>query len=140
MTSLPGRPDPGSSVQPPDAFEHPAPDSHVRALVDVADKQDTEAVAHWYAEVRRHGRQAGRRVTADVVANLADFLRTGTEPERMEAVFTPRQLPPATTRPAKPAPAGPADRAGQPRARRSQARSSPTARTADGTAHSRIWE
>ncbi|MEU3342986.1 hypothetical protein [Streptomyces sp. NPDC006668] len=50
--------------------------------------------------------QLGRRVTADVVANLVDFLRTGTEPERLEALFVPRQLPSATAKPGKPAPAG----------------------------------
>ncbi|MFF8732772.1 hypothetical protein ACF073_40860 [Streptomyces sp. NPDC015171] len=88
-------------------FERPAPDSHVRALVDVAEQQGHEPVAHWYAELRRHGQQLGRRVTADVVANLADFLRTGTEPERLEALFVPRQLPSATTEPRTPAaPAG----------------------------------
>jgi hypothetical protein len=87
-----------------DACERPAPDSRVRALVDAADKQGHEAVAHWYAELRRH--QLGRRVTADVVANLADFLRTGTEPERLDALFVPRQLPSATAKPGKPAPAG----------------------------------
>ncbi|MFF1404962.1 hypothetical protein [Streptomyces sp. NPDC058294] len=84
-----------------DAFERPAPDSHVRALVDVA-KQGHEAVAHWYAELRRHGQQAGHRVTAEVVTNLAGFLLKGTEPERLEALFVPRQLPPA--RPRKPTP------------------------------------
>ncbi|MEU8623198.1 hypothetical protein [Streptomyces sp. NPDC048623] len=89
-------------------FERPAPDSHVRALVDVAEQQGHEAVAHWYAELRRHGQQLGQRVTADVVANLADFLRKGTEPERLEALFVPRQLPPA--KPRKSAPAG--ERAG----------------------------
>ncbi|MFG3399171.1 hypothetical protein [Streptomyces parvus] len=78
-----------------DACERPAPDSHVRTLVDVAETQGAELVARWYAELRRHGRQAGRRVTADVVANLADFLREGTEPERLDALFTPRQLAPA---------------------------------------------
>lgn len=78
-----------------DAFERPAPDSHVRALVDVTELQGAEAVARWYAELRRHGQQAGRRVTAEVVANLADFLRKGAEPERLEALFVPRQLPPA---------------------------------------------
>ncbi|WP_422126914.1 hypothetical protein [Streptomyces misionensis] len=87
-----------------DAFERPAPDSHVRALVDVAEQQGHKAVAHWYAELRRHGQQLGRRVTADVVANLADFLRSGTEPERLEALFVPRQLPPS--KPRKSAPAG----------------------------------
>ncbi|MFI1840330.1 hypothetical protein [Streptomyces olivaceoviridis] len=89
-----------------DAFERPAPDSHVRALVDVAKQQGHHAVAHWYAELRRHGQQTGRRVTADVVANLADFLRTGTEPEQIEALFVPRQLPPATAKTVKPTPAG----------------------------------
>ncbi|MEU6603292.1 hypothetical protein [Streptomyces flaveolus] len=91
-----------------DAFERPAPDSHVRALVDAAEQQGHQAVAHWYAELRHHGRRAGLRVTADVVANLADFLRTGTEPEQIEALFVPRQLPPAKTR--KPTPA---ERAGR---------------------------
>ncbi|MEU9797192.1 hypothetical protein AB0E27_42800 [Streptomyces sparsogenes] len=81
-----------------DVCERPAPDSHVRALVDVAEKQGCEPVAHWYAELRRHGQQAGHRVTADVVANLADFLRSGTEPQRLEALFVPRQLPPAAPR------------------------------------------
>ncbi|MFD5064527.1 hypothetical protein [Streptomyces sp. NPDC058394] len=85
-----------------DACERPAPDSHVRALLDVAEAQGHKAVAHWYAELRRHGQQTGRRVTADAVANLADFLRTGTEPERLEPLFAPRQIQPA---PAKPAPA-----------------------------------
>ncbi|MFH9677403.1 hypothetical protein ACH4L5_34765 [Streptomyces sp. NPDC017405] len=89
-----------------DTWERPAPDSHVRALVDAADKQGHEPVAHWYAELRRHGRQTGRRVTADVVANLAGFLRSGTEPEQIEALFVPRQLSPA--KPRKPAPAAPA--------------------------------
>ncbi|MGW2585405.1 hypothetical protein ACWCYZ_29505 [Streptomyces virginiae] len=83
-----------------DACEQPAPDSHVRALLDVAQAQGQEPVARWYAEVRRHGRQAGRRVTAEVVANLADFLRSGAEPERLEAFFAPRQL---TAKPRKPA-------------------------------------
>ncbi|MFI7329657.1 hypothetical protein ACIBQ3_34090 [Streptomyces rubiginosohelvolus] len=86
-----------------DACERPAPDSHVRNLVNVAEKQGVELVARWYAELRHHGQQAGRRVTADVVANLAGFLREGTEPERMDALFTPRQLAPAR-KPSKPAP------------------------------------
>ncbi|MFD7719004.1 hypothetical protein ACFV6K_24710, partial [Streptomyces sp. NPDC059814] len=90
-----------------DSYERPAPDSHVRVLLDVAEQQGYEAVAHWYAELRRHGQQVGHRVTADVVATLADFLRKGTEPERLEALFVPRQLPPATPR--KPAPAGTAN-------------------------------
>ncbi|GGZ30139.1 hypothetical protein CP967_00025 [Streptomyces nitrosporeus] len=89
-----------------DACERPAPDSHVRALVDVADKQGAESVARWYAELRRHGQQAGRRVTADVVANLADFLREGVEPERLEALFAPRQLAPAAGKPSKSTPGG----------------------------------
>ncbi|WP_146066276.1 hypothetical protein [Streptomyces sp. ZL-24] len=89
-----------------DACERPAPDSHVRTLVDVAEKQGVELVARWYAELRRHGQQAGRRVTADVVANLADFLCKGTEPERLEAFFAPRQLAPSTGKPSKPAPDG----------------------------------
>ncbi|MFE0382184.1 hypothetical protein ACFW1M_43045 [Streptomyces inhibens] len=84
-------------------FGRPAPDSHVRALVDVAEKQGDEPVARWYAELRRRGQDLGRRVTADVVANLADFLRSGTEPERLEALFVPRQIPPA--KPRKPTPA-----------------------------------
>ncbi|MFJ3883343.1 hypothetical protein ACIPW5_38585 [Streptomyces sp. NPDC090077] len=84
-----------------DMCERPAPDSHVRALVDVAEQQGHEAVAHWYAELRRHGQQAGHRVTAEVVANLADYLHKGTAPERLEPFFTPRQLPPS--RPARPA-------------------------------------
>ncbi|MFI0901031.1 hypothetical protein [Streptomyces sp. NPDC020983] len=78
-----------------DVCERPAPDSHVRALVDVADEQGQQAVAHWYEQLRVHGQRHGHRVTADVVANLADFLRTGTEPERLDALFTPRQLPKA---------------------------------------------
>jgi hypothetical protein len=93
-----------------DTCERPAPDSHVRALVDVADKQGAEPVAHWYAELRRHGQQAGHRVTAEVVANLADFLRSGTEPERLETLFVPRQLTPAAAKPGKPAPAGKTER------------------------------
>ncbi|MEW1552190.1 hypothetical protein [Streptomyces tsukubensis] len=95
-----------------DAFERPAPDSHVRALVDVAGAQGHEAVAHWYTELRHHGRQTGQRVTADVVANLADFLRSGSEPERLEALFVPRQLTPAKPRKKPAAPAGPAKSGG----------------------------
>ncbi|MFJ3235702.1 hypothetical protein [Streptomyces sp. NPDC086787] len=90
-----------------DALEGPAPDSHVRALVGVAGKQGHEPVARWYAELRRHGQETGQRVTAQVVANLADFLRSGSEPDRLETLFVPRQLPPATTGPDKPVtPAG----------------------------------
>ncbi|WP_371631836.1 hypothetical protein OG892_39645 [Streptomyces sp. NBC_00341] len=42
-----------------EACERPAPDSRVRALLDVAEAQGHEPVAHWYAELRRHGQQAG---------------------------------------------------------------------------------
>ncbi|MEV7841946.1 hypothetical protein ACFY7N_31020 [Streptomyces albidoflavus] len=75
-------------------FGRPAPDSHVRALVGVAENQGHETVAAWYADLRRHGQELGQRVTADVVANLADFLLSETEPERLEAatLFVPRQL------------------------------------------------
>ncbi|MFD7868109.1 hypothetical protein [Streptomyces sp. NPDC059783] len=76
-------------------FERPAPDSHVRALVDVAEQQGHEPVARWYAELRERGQQLGRRVTADVVANLADYLRGGAEPARLEVLFVPRQIEPA---------------------------------------------
>ncbi|GHJ24438.1 hypothetical protein [Streptomyces albus] len=89
------------AAQIADICERPAPDSHVRALVEVADAQGCEPVAHWYGELRRHGKETGRRVTAEVVANLADFLRSGAEPERLEALFVPRQLPSA--KPRKPA-------------------------------------
>ncbi|MEV4046678.1 hypothetical protein [Streptomyces sp. NPDC049744] len=93
-----------------DVCERPAPDSHVRVLVDVAEKQGAEPVADWYAELRRHGRQAGHRVTAEVVANLAAFLRKGSEPERLEALFVPRQLAPATGKPSEPGGAGRTER------------------------------
>ncbi|MFF3943155.1 hypothetical protein, partial [Streptomyces phaeofaciens] len=83
-------------------------------------------------ELRRHGQQLGRRVTADVVANLADFLRTGTEPERLEALFVPRQLAPATSRARRPRPGAPSSGP----ANRSRAGSSPRARTG----HSKILE
>lgn len=49
-------------------------------------------MAHWYAELRRHSQQTGRRVTADAVANLADFLRTGTDPKRLDPLEEPRNL------------------------------------------------
>ncbi|MFD9684073.1 hypothetical protein ACFWAD_29675 [Rhodococcus sp. NPDC059969] len=84
--------------------ERPAPDSHVRALLDVAGAKGHQTVAHWYAELRRHGQQTGRRVTADAVANLADFLRTGTDPKRLDGLFAPRQIQPAS---------GPSGRAGR---------------------------
>ncbi|MGW2989766.1 hypothetical protein [Streptomyces goshikiensis] len=61
-------------------------------------------MAHWYAELRRHGQQTGRRVTADAVANLADFLRSGTDPKRLDGLFAPRQIQPAS---------GPSGRAGR---------------------------
>ncbi|MDO0929715.1 hypothetical protein QQY24_31825 [Streptomyces sp. TG1A-8] len=72
--------------------ERPAPDSHVRALIDAAEAQGCEAVAHWYAELRRHGMETGRRVTAQVVANLADYLLKGSTPE-LDGLFAPQQLP-----------------------------------------------
>ncbi|MFJ7786975.1 hypothetical protein ACIQY8_30640 [Streptomyces albidoflavus] len=75
-------------------FGRPAPDSHVRALVGVAETRGHETVARWYADLRRHGQELGQRVTADVVANLADFLLSKAKPERLEAaaLFVPRQL------------------------------------------------
>ncbi|MGW9411996.1 hypothetical protein [Streptomyces diastaticus] len=75
-------------------FGRPAPDSHVRALVGVAEIRGHETVASWYADLRRHGQELGQRVTADVVANLADFLLSEAKPERLEAatLFVPRQL------------------------------------------------
>ncbi|BBG20776.1 hypothetical protein RVR_P235 (plasmid) [Actinacidiphila reveromycinica] len=76
-----------------DVWERPAPDSHIRALLGAAESRGHELVAHWYAELCRHGRQAALRVTADVVTNLGDYLRSGADPQ-LETLFVPRQLPP----------------------------------------------
>ncbi|MFJ6015184.1 hypothetical protein [Streptomyces sp. NPDC092952] len=83
-------------------YERPAPDSHVRALVDVAQKHGAEPVATAYTALRRHGTTTGQRVTAKVVNNLAAFLDTGralpaaedqAAPKELEGLFTSRQLP-----------------------------------------------
>jgi hypothetical protein len=80
-------------------WKRSAPDSHVRALVDVAEEQGNEHVAKWYTEVRRHGQEHGHRVTAAVVDNLARYLRSGESPE-LAALFAPRRLtPPAARKP-----------------------------------------
>ncbi|MGW3503018.1 hypothetical protein ACWDMY_20295 [Streptomyces globisporus] len=79
-------------------LKRPAPDSHVRALVDVAELRGAEPVARWYGELRTRGQEIGRRVTADVVANLAEFLRSGEDPASLEALFTPRQIAPPKPR------------------------------------------
>ncbi|MEV6134329.1 hypothetical protein AB0M05_47330 [Streptomyces violaceusniger] len=86
-----------------DTCERPAPDSHVRALVDVAEAQDCETVAQWYAELRRYGKETGRRVTAQVVASLADYLVSESTSEldnmfALDSMFAPRQLPPTKPR------------------------------------------
>lgn len=89
-------------------FGRPAPDSHVRALVDVAAVQSCETAAKWYAELRTHGREAGLRVTAEVVGNLADYLKSGSSAPPLGSLFVPRQLPPAPPKPSKSATAAPA--------------------------------
>ncbi|MFI6143412.1 hypothetical protein ACIBCC_35125 [Streptomyces griseus] len=89
------------AAQIADTFERPAPDSHVRALVAAADLRGAEPVARWYGELRRRGQEIGQRVTADVVANLADFLRTEAEPASLEALFAPRQIAPPKPRKAE---------------------------------------
>ncbi|MGW7594716.1 hypothetical protein, partial [Streptomyces rubiginosohelvolus] len=61
-------------------------------LVDVAEQQGHEQVARLYVELRERGQQLGRRVTADVVANLADYLAGGAKPKRLEALFVPRRI------------------------------------------------
>ncbi|MCB5181889.1 hypothetical protein [Streptomyces antimicrobicus] len=91
-----------------DTCQRPAPDSHVRALVDVAAAHGHEAVARWYGELRRCGAETGRRVTAEVVSNLAEYLSSGRQPE-LDSLFVPRQLPPAQGR----TPSSPARRAGR---------------------------
>lgn len=50
------------------------------ALGDVAEIRGHEAVARWYAEPHQHGQQLGRRMTADVVANPADYPRKESAP------------------------------------------------------------
>lgn len=100
------------AAQIAETCERPAPDSHVRALVDVAEAQDHQTVARWYAELRRHGQESGLRVTAPAVANLADYLMSGATPEpELDTLFAPRQLPP--TKPRK-QPSEPAKRPGEP--------------------------
>ena len=83
--------------------DRPAPDSHVRALVEVAEQQGLDVVAQQYHELRNYGTERDLRVTAKVVKNLATFLATGetpaTQTPELQALFVPRQLPPA--RPAR---------------------------------------
>ncbi|MET9804910.1 hypothetical protein [Streptomyces sp. NPDC006368] len=83
------------AAQIAETCERPAPDSHVRALVDVAEAQGCETVARWYGELRRCGKETGRRVTAEVVANLADYLDSGATLGELNSLFVPRQLPAA---------------------------------------------
>ncbi|MGW4254142.1 hypothetical protein [Streptomyces californicus] len=77
--------------------ERPAPDSHVRALLDAAEVRGEEEVARRYGELRDRGREIGRRVTAEVVSRLAEFLVDGEDPA-LEGVFTPRQIAPPKPR------------------------------------------
>ncbi|MEU4924569.1 hypothetical protein AB0G29_35110 [Streptomyces parvus] len=79
-------------------FKRPAPDSHVRALLDAAELRGEEEVARWYGELRHRGQEIGRRVTADVVARLGEFLVDGEEPASLEGLFTPRQIAPPKPR------------------------------------------
>ncbi|MFI5635061.1 hypothetical protein ACIA8E_38100 [Streptomyces sp. NPDC051664] len=83
-----------------EVYGRPAADSHVRALIDVAEAHGSETVAEYYAQLRRYGADAGRRVTAAVVENLAEYLSTGRaleepakEQPELDGLFTPRQLP-----------------------------------------------
>ncbi|MFI5987391.1 hypothetical protein ACIBEA_41810 [Streptomyces sp. NPDC051555] len=87
------------AAQIAERFERPAPDSHIRALVDVAAAQGPELVARWYVMLRNHGNKGGQRVTAEVVGNLADYLGSSTGPVGLDAMFVPRQLPPAPATP-----------------------------------------
>ncbi|MFD8385206.1 hypothetical protein ACFV2X_42940 [Streptomyces sp. NPDC059679] len=80
--------------------DRPAPDSHVRALVDVAQQRGHEVAALQYHELRLYGAERGLKVTAIVVQNLATYLATGETPAtkapELQTLFTPRQLlPPA---------------------------------------------
>ncbi|MGW3377393.1 hypothetical protein [Streptomyces hydrogenans] len=85
------------------AFQRPAPDSHVRALVDLAESQGVEPVAGAYVLLRQYGAATQRRVTAEVVENLAAFLSAGRalppvqegadDAEALDDLFAPRQLP-----------------------------------------------
>ncbi|MFI1831315.1 hypothetical protein ACH41E_33450 [Streptomyces sp. NPDC020412] len=82
-------------------FGRPAPDSHIRALVNVAKAQGLEEVTSWYVELRQHGAKTKQRVTAAVVERLADFLTTGGTGE-IDGLFAPQLPPPRkeTTAPA----------------------------------------
>ncbi|ORT54200.1 hypothetical protein [Streptomyces sp. CB03238] len=88
-----------------ETYEQPAPDSHVRALVSVAEEKGCEEVARWYAELRQHGKANGKRVTEKVVQNLAAYLTSGETGREIDALFAPPQLPPPRTE-KPPAPAG----------------------------------
>jgi hypothetical protein len=106
-----------------------APDSHARVLADAAELRGAEAVARWYAELRHHAQQAGRRVTAEVVATSPTSWGRAPNPSAWRHCSSPASShPPAS--PLRPSAA---------RARRSRARSSPTAGTGP-TCHSRLWE
>lgn len=85
-----------------EAYGRPAADSHVRALVDAAEKHGHRPVAAFYAVLRRYGAEGGRRVTAEVVENLAEYLTSNgalakaEEPgglKELEGLFAPRRLP-----------------------------------------------
>ncbi|SCD62297.1 hypothetical protein GA0115246_103893 [Streptomyces sp. SolWspMP-sol7th] len=79
-----------------EAWGRPAPDSHVQALTEAAEAHGLATVTQWYVELRRHGQETGRRVTAAVASNLADHLLGGEGPKvALDPLFTPRQLPPA---------------------------------------------
>ncbi|MFD8633755.1 hypothetical protein [Streptomyces sp. NPDC059533] len=93
-----------------ETYGRPVADSHVRALVDVADKHGHTPVAAAYLELRRYGSTTGQRVTGPVVENLAQYLTakalplpqsvtpeltggTSEQAEDLEGLFAPQQLP-----------------------------------------------
>ncbi|MFI1869709.1 hypothetical protein [Streptomyces jumonjinensis] len=79
------------------AGERPAPDSHVRALVEIAEKHGCDETALRYEELRNYAREHQHRVTAKVVTTLATYLSTGEMPTpQLDTLFVPRQLPSQT--------------------------------------------
>ncbi|MFE5847572.1 hypothetical protein ACFQ7N_38735 [Streptomyces niveus] len=88
------------AAQIAETCDHPAPDSHVRALVEVAAHQGPEIVAVRYSQLRRYGAEQRLKVTAPVVKNLAVYLATGETPAvsatdtgELQSLFVRRQLP-----------------------------------------------
>lgn len=88
------------AAQIAETCDRPAPDSHVRALVDAAERHGKELVALRYKDLRGYGAARGLRVTAPVVKNLAGYLATGQTPAaettELDSLFARRQLPPSS--------------------------------------------